>query len=77
MLTKPIEVRVSELEEKMAQLISEKSESEKPLPWWERRLGAFKNSPDYDSAMRRCEEYRKAQPNAAENPEAVIVLSPG
>lgn len=71
MLTKPIEVRVTELEDKMAQLLSEKTQSKETRPWWDYRLGAFKNSPDYDAAMRRGEEYRRAQPNAAENPEAV------
>lgn len=68
-----LEERVQTLEAKIARLEKkeepEKAQSDKP--WWVRRFGAFKDSPDYDSAMRRGEEYRKAQPNPVDNPDAV------
>jgi len=62
-----LEERVSELEAKMALLLSEKKEA----PWWEQWFGAFKDNPDFDSAMRRGEEYRRAQPNPGDNPDAL------
>ena len=53
-----IEERVSELEAKIAELLAEKPETKKESPLWERRFGAFKNSPDYDSAMYRGDRMR-------------------
>ena len=70
-MTATLEERVSELEAKMEKVLAEKSEPESEAPWWERMFGAFKDSPNYESAVRRGAEYRKAQPNAADNPEAV------
>ena len=66
-----LEERVSELEAKMAKVLAEKPEVKPESLWWERRFGAFKDSPDYESAVQRGAEYRKAQPNAADNPEAI------
>jgi hypothetical protein len=39
-------------------------------PWRHRHFGAFKDDPTFDEAVRLGAEYRKAQPNAADNPEA-------
>lgn len=69
-----LEERVQTLEEKIARL--EKPEQSTPVvapnaPWWERRFGAFRDGPHYESAMRRGKEYRNAQPNPVDNPDAV------
>jgi hypothetical protein len=56
-----LEQRVSDLEEKVARLLREDRESQ-DKPWWERHLGAFKNDPMYDEAMRLGREWRESQP---------------
>ncbi len=68
-----LEERVQTLEEKIARLEKQEAPTtaQPDTPWWIRRFGAFKDSPDFDSAMRRGEEYRKAQPNPVDNPDAV------
>jgi hypothetical protein len=35
-------------------------------PWWQKWFGAFKNDPDFDSAMERGVAYRRSQPTADE-----------
>ena len=64
-----LEQRVSELERKVDRLLSGRQEDK--CPWWERHLGAFKDDPDFEEAMRLGEEYRKSQPNPADNPDAI------
>jgi hypothetical protein len=61
-----VEERLSELEKQVARLLEEKSAQQKPIPWWERHFGAFKDSPNYDEAMRLGAEYRRSQPTAAD-----------
>ena len=65
-----LEERVRELEQKVAQLSAEKAKATEEKPWWELWSGIFKDDPDFDEAVRLRAEYRKAQPNAADNPEA-------
>lgn len=61
MTTATVEERLSALEEKMTQLLTEKSTgSSQESPWWERIVGTFKDDPDYDEAMRLGREYRES-----------------
>lgn len=69
MATPTIEERLSELEKKVARLMEEKAAPQKPAPWWERHIGAFKDSPYYEEAMRLGAEYRRSQPTAADERE--------
>lgn len=72
MSTATIEERVTQLEEKVERILGEGGEQEaQETPWYMLWFGAFKDNPDYDSAMRRGEEYRKSQPNPVDNPDAV------
>ena len=57
-----IEQRITELETKVSHLIKENKKTLKEESWWERHVGAFKNSPAFEDAMRLGEEYRKSQP---------------
>jgi hypothetical protein len=74
---KTVEERLTELELKVAQLLGEKpteAESVEPeaLPAWLRQLvGAFKDDPDFDAAMERGAEYRRSQPTAADEWDAI------
>ena len=72
-MTATLEERVQMLENKIARLEqpAELAPAKADAPWWEQLFGAFKDSPDFDSAMQRGEEYRKAQPNPVDNPDAV------
>jgi len=57
-----LEERVAALEAEVAQLKRERQGATKmPLPWWERRFGAFKDDPIYDEAMRLGVAYRTSQ----------------
>ena len=63
---------MSQLEKKMALVLEEKAQA--PLeetPWYMVWNGAFKDNADFDSAMKRGEEYRKSQPNPVDAPDAV------
>jgi len=63
MATISLEERVAALEAEVAQLKREQQGvAEMPLPWWERRFGAFKDDPIYDEAMRLGVAYRTSQP---------------
>jgi len=64
-----VEERLSRLEETVARLVQEKVGLQKPAPWWERHIGAFKDSPYYEEAMRLGAEYRRSQPTAADEQE--------
>ncbi len=58
-----LEERVAALEAEVAQLKRERQGVTKmPLPWWERRFGAFQDDPIYDEAMRFGIAYRTSQP---------------
>ncbi len=72
MATPTIEERLSELEEKVARLMDEKAEMQKPIPWWQRHVGAFKDSHHYEEAMRLGVEYRRSQPTSADEREADV-----
>lgn len=64
-----LEERLTDLEQKVAAILKDKQEPQEE-PWWRRHFGAFKDDPTFDDAVRQGAEYRKAQPNAADNPEA-------
>ncbi len=70
MPARTLEERVVDLEVNMARLLgdTEKPEQER---WWHRHFGVFQDDPTFDEATRLGKEYRKAQPNAADNPEAI------
>jgi hypothetical protein len=69
MASPTIDERLAELEKKVARLMAEKTEPQKPVPWWQRHVGAFKDSPFYEEAMRLGAEYRRSQPTATDERE--------
>jgi hypothetical protein len=71
MPTQTVEERLTELEKKVARLLNEKTAPEPQAPWWEQWFGAFRNNPDFDAAMERGAEYRRSQPTAAEEYDAM------
>ena len=78
-----LEERVSALEAQVAQLLAEKKPATNDVPWYERWKGAFENDEMYDEAMHLGVEYRRSQPTAAEEIEALekagvhVPLPPG
>lgn len=66
-----LEERVSTLEAQIAHLLERKQAAKTALPWWQMRYGAFQDDEMYDEAMRLGEEYRRSQPTAAEEIEAL------
>lgn len=66
-----LEERVSTLEAQIARLLEKKQAVNTKLPWWQVRYGAFKDDEMYDEAMRLGAEYRRFQPTAAEEIEAL------
>lgn len=66
-----LEERVSALEAQVAQLLAEKQAEKNEVPWWQRWKGAFQDDEMYDEAMRLGAEYRRSQPTAAEEIEAL------
>ena len=68
MATVPLEERVAALEVEVARLKQERTAaSQQSVPWWKKRLGAFKDDPAYDEAMRLGAEYRRSQPTPADD----------
>jgi hypothetical protein len=68
MATLSLEERVTALEAEVARLKQERVNTvEAPVPWWERRFGAFRDNPAYDEAMRLGAQYRHSQPTAADD----------
>lgn len=66
-----LEDRVSALETQLAQLLAEKQATNTNTPWWRQRYGAFQDDEMYDEAMRLGAEYRRSQPTAADEIEAL------
>lgn len=66
-----LEERVSALEAQVAQLLAEKQTGNSQTLWYERWKGAFQDDEMYDEAMRLGAEYRRSQPTAAEEIEAL------
>jgi hypothetical protein len=62
--TPTLEERVALLEAEVARLKRQHSdgstEPASPQPWWEQNLGQFKDSEEYDEAMRLGREYRES-----------------
>jgi|SRR5579872_1754620 len=69
-----LEERVTDLDEKVARLSAETSKTDYEKPWWEAWYGAFKDNPDFDAAMERGAEYRRSQPKASDDCEAMYLL---
>jgi succinyl-CoA synthetase alpha subunit len=67
--TATIEERLRRIEQQLAELAAEKKVSE--MPWHERWKGAFKDDETFDRAMEAGAEYRRSQPTAAEEIEAL------
>ena len=56
-----LEERVAQLEAKIEQLQEQVATTRQDdRPWWEKRLGQFKDNPDYDEAMRLGREWRES-----------------
>ena len=66
-----LEERVSALEDQIASLLENKPAVKSEMPWYERWYGAFKDDEIFESAMRLGAEYRRSQPTAAEEIEAL------
>ena len=66
-----LEERVIALEAQVANLLAEKQLPNTSAPWWQHRYGAFQNDDIYDEAMRLGAQYRRSQPTAAEEIEAL------
>ena len=66
-----MEERVSALEAQVARLLAEKQGGKPEIPWYERWKGAFQDDAMYDDAMRLGAEYRRSQPTAAEEIDAL------
>ena len=66
-----LEERVSALEAQVAQLLAEQTTKKDEVPWWQRWKGAFQDDEMYDEAMRLGAEYRRSQPTAADEIEAL------
>jgi hypothetical protein len=54
-----LEERVAILESEIL-LIKNKVETSTTKPWWEKNLGKFANSPDYDKAMQLGRKHRQS-----------------
>ncbi len=78
-----LEERVSALESLVARLLEEKKSAANDVPWYERWNGAFQDDEMYEEAMHLGAEYRRSQPTAAEEIEALekagvyVPLPPG
>ncbi len=66
-----LEDRVSALEAQVAHLLVDKQAAKPEVPWWRQRYGAFQDDEMYDEAMRLGAEYRRSQPTAADEIEAL------
>ena len=66
-----LEERVSALEAQVTHLLESQPAAKTEIPWYERWYGAFKDDEIYDSAMRLGAEYRRSQPTAADEIEAL------
>jgi len=66
-----LEERVSALEAQVAHLLADKTVANTDAPWWRQRYGAFQDDEMYDEAMRLGAEYRRSQPTAADEIEAL------
>ncbi len=71
MMATTLEDRVNALEAQVAHLMADKQAANTEVPWWQQRYGAFQNDEMYDEAMRLGAEYRRSQPTAAEEIEAL------
>jgi hypothetical protein len=60
-----IEERVAALEKQMKQLLQPRTDMQTGKTWLQQWAGAFKDSPYFDSAMKRGAAYRRAQSTAA------------
>jgi hypothetical protein len=56
-----LEQRVAALEEEVAQIKAERSDTESPsVPWWEQMFGVFADSEGFDEATRLGREWRES-----------------
>jgi len=87
MATLTVEERLSlvekQLAELLAELLAEKAKTNTEPPWYEQMAGAFENDEIFDRAMEAGAAYRRSQPTAAEEIEALekagihVPLPPG
>lgn len=62
---------MSALEAQLAHLLTEKQAANAGVPWWQKHYGAFQDDEIYNKAMRLGADYRRSQPTAAEEIEAL------
>ena len=60
-MTPTVEERLEQLEKQVAELGGELAESRKSRNGWEKSFAAFKDDPDFESAVRLGREWREAQ----------------
>jgi hypothetical protein len=60
MASPSVEERLGALETELAELKRRVEGKSQSAPWWEQRLGAFADSPEYDEAMRLGRAYRES-----------------
>ena len=65
-----IEERISRLEAEMEELRKARPVLASDTPWWDRVFGMFKDSPDFDEAMRLGREYRESLRSSDEAPRS-------
>ena len=66
-----LEERVRTLEEQVTQLLAQTKPAPSNAPWWQQRFGAFKDDEIYEAAMELGAQYRRSQPTAADEIEAL------
>lgn len=60
-MTPTVEERLAQLEKQVAELNDALAQIKKPKDGWMKSFGAFKDDPDYESAMKLGREWREAQ----------------
>jgi hypothetical protein len=58
--TETLEVRVAQLEDKVAKLTGEATQNKPETPWWKRLVGVYKDDPEFDEAERLGREWRQS-----------------
>ena len=55
-----LEERMTALEAEVARLKKALESEARPLPWWKKIVGVYKDDPEFEEAMRLGREYRES-----------------